>query len=298
MQRHVWNWMVLLLLAVAASACVPDGGTAEGTQEANAQGVEVAQIATVTPIPTAPAAARPTYTVERGTVQEVLEFSGRWLPRDQMQLSFEIAGTIQQVNVQRGDTVTVGELLASYQTTELENQLASANLSLQTAILNLQSGGTQDSQSVVSAQFQLANSQLSLQNTVQSAPWSSLESARLQLESAQIALDNAQRNYDDAVSHPENPASAVDGAYQSLVSAQISLENAQIGYWSAAQSYNNHLIQVQQAENTVLQNEISLQEAQSGTGADPSQLQAVYSAQLQVDQIVAQIAQSSLYAAD
>ncbi len=292
------HYAALFLLILTMTACVPDGGgsTPDGTQEADAQGAEVAQSATVTPIPTAPAAARPTYTVQRGTVQETLEFSGRWLPRDQMQLSFEIAGTVQQVNVQRGDTVTTGELLASFQTTELENQLASANLSLQTAILNLQSGGTQDSETVVDAQFQLANSRLSLENTIQSAPWSSLESARLSLESAQLALENAQRAYDDAVSRPENPASAVDGAYQNLLSAQIQLESAQVSYWSAAQSYNNHLLTVQQSENTVLQNELNLSEVQSGAGADPAQLQAVYSAQLDVDQIVAQIAQSSLYA--
>jgi HlyD family secretion protein len=186
--------------------------------------------------------------------------------------------------------------LASYDTTELENQLANANISLQTAILNLQSGGENSGQSVVDAQFALANANLSLENTVNSAPWASLESARLSLESAQRGLDEAQRSYDDAVSHPENPASAVDGAYQALLNAQSQLESAQIGYWSAAQSYNNYMFTIQQSENSVLQNEINLQDAQSGTGADPAQLQSVYSAQLSVDQIVAQIAEASLYA--
>jgi multidrug efflux pump subunit AcrA (membrane-fusion protein) len=294
MQRNVLSWMALLLLMIIVGACEPANNTGEGTAEADSQAV--AQVATVTPIPTAPAAARPTYTVERGEVSDIMEFSGRWLPRDQMQLSFAINGTIEQVNVQRGDTVTVGQLLASYDTTDLENQLANANITLQTAILNLQSGGDQSGQSVVDAQFQLANSNLTLQNTINSAPWASLETARISLEDAQRGLEQAQRNYDDAVSHPENPASAVDSAYQGLLDAQSRLESAQIGYWSAAQSYNNHLYSVQQQENSVLQSEINLQEAQSGTGADPTQLQAVYSAQLSVDQIAAQIAEASLYA--
>jgi multidrug resistance efflux pump len=277
-------------MLILLTACVPDAATT-GTPQAAAQ-----TAATVTPIPTAPAAARPTYTVQRGTVQETLEFSGRWLPRDQLQLSFEISGTIRAVNVQRGDTVTTGQLLADFQITELENSLASANLELQTAILNLQNGGTQDSQSVVDAQFAVANSQLTLQNTILSAPWTALENARLGLESAQIALANAQRAYDDAVSRPENPASVVDSAYQAVQNAEIQLQTAQNSYWSAAQSYSSHLIQVQQQENVVLQSEINLEEAQSGAGASPTQLQSVYSAQLRVDQIAAQIEQSSLYA--
>jgi multidrug efflux pump subunit AcrA (membrane-fusion protein) len=294
MHRNVRSWIALLMLIIVASACVPDTPTGDGTAEADAQGAE--DVATVTPIPTAPAAARPTYTVVRGNVEDRMEFSGRWLPRDQMQISFAINGTVEQVNVQRGDTVTAGQLLASYDTTDLENQLANANIQLQTAILNLQSGGENSGQSVVDAQFSLANANLSLENTINSAPWASLESARLTLESAERGLDEAQRNYDDAVSHPENPASAVDSAYQGLLNAQSQLESAQIGYWSAAQSYNNHLYSVQQQENAVLQNEINLQEAQSGTGADPAQLQSVYSAQLSVDEIVAQIAEASLYA--
>jgi multidrug efflux pump subunit AcrA (membrane-fusion protein) len=106
--------MILLL-----SACAGDSETdGQKTQP------------TVTSIPTAPAAARPTYIVQRGTVQETLAFTGRWMPRDQTQLTFEVNGSIRSVNVQRGDTVSAGELLADFQITDLENQLATALLNL------------------------------------------------------------------------------------------------------------------------------------------------------------------------
>ena len=62
-----------LLLMVIATACTGSGGDSAAEAEP-----------TVTPIPTAPAAAKPTYVVQRGTVQEILAFSGRWQPRDQM----------------------------------------------------------------------------------------------------------------------------------------------------------------------------------------------------------------------
>src|SRR5262245_43201690 len=122
---------------MAVGACVPLENNENPAQQPQVE-------PTVTPIPTAPAAARTTYKVERGTVQESLEFRGRWLPRDQIQLAFEVAGTVRRVPVQRDDTVTVGTLLADLQIDDLENTLASQELQLKTAQQNLASGGDND----------------------------------------------------------------------------------------------------------------------------------------------------------
>ncbi|HLA43224.1 MAG TPA: biotin/lipoyl-binding protein, partial [Aggregatilineales bacterium] len=122
MRKPVLTWLVfiILLVSVLMSACA----NADGEAPAN-------QVATATPIPTAPAVARPTYIVERGTVQDSLEFTGRWQPRDQLNLSFEIAGQVRRVEVRRGDQVSAGQLLADYEITSLENQLAQAQLDLE-----------------------------------------------------------------------------------------------------------------------------------------------------------------------
>src|SRR6266568_867635 len=117
---------VMALLAVIVSSCT---GNVAGTGQQ--------QLPTSTPIPTAPAVARPTYIVQRGDVQNILEFSGRWQPRDQIQLSFPVAGTVRRVTVKRGDAVKAGDLLADFQIQNLEDQLASAKLSLETAKANL-----------------------------------------------------------------------------------------------------------------------------------------------------------------
>src|SRR5687767_1957230 len=141
-----------------------------------ARGGPTAQIeATSTPIPTAPAVARPTYVVQRGDVQEIFEFTGRWQPRDQMQLSFEVNGTVRRVNVQRGDTVAAGDLLADLQIDDLEGQLASAELELETALANLNSGEAGELDSVTSAQISLANERLALDNANANSPWPRLE---------------------------------------------------------------------------------------------------------------------------
>lgn len=275
----------LIILTIAAFLI---GACASSPQ---AQSIE----ATVTPIPTLPALSRPTYTVQRGTVQETLEFTGRWLPRDQAELAFEISGTIHNVNVRTGDAVSTGDLLADFQIRDLESQLASAQLNLDSAErrLNDSDGGAQ---SIIDAQFALADANISLESSQNNAPWTSLESARLQLEQAERQLEDAQRSYDNTVSNPANPVSSIDGAYQSLQQAKEGLLSAQNSYYSAAQNYNQHGYQVQSAENAVTQRELALTDATEGSGIDPDLVQAVQEAQLNVDKIKEDIALSSLYA--
>jgi multidrug efflux pump subunit AcrA (membrane-fusion protein) len=284
MRRPVFA--VLLILVLAAAACSTSQPSVGAPAAQNAA-------PTSTPIPTAPAVAQPTYLVQRGDVQDILEFSGRWQSRDQLSLAFEVAGAVRRVNVKRGDTVTAGELLSDLQITDLENQLASAQLNLESAQTSLQQGST-TTVSLSDAEVGLANARLSLDKTKEGSPWTNLVSARIGLQNAQNALDNAQRAYDDAISHPEQPASAADNAYQALQSAKLNLKTAQNNYDSAAQNFANYQYGIKQAENAVIQAELTLQQAQQG-GGDVSKIEAVRSAQLSVDQIKAKIANSSLY---
>jgi multidrug efflux pump subunit AcrA (membrane-fusion protein) len=277
---------VLLLALLLAGACAPLDTVNPAQQPAAAP--------TVTPFPTAPAAARTTYVVQRGTVQELLEFRGRWLPRDQIQLSFELAGTVRQVAIQRDDTVNVGTLLADLQIDDLENQLAQQQLQLQTAQQNLASGGDNDENSVTSAQFALANARLQLQGSRATLPWTTVQDALQRYEQAQRDVENAQRSYDDLVSRPDTPATQVDNAYEALLKARENVTTTQRAYQQSAAQYYSQTIQLQQQENQVLQNELNLQEALIG-GGNPELVQAVQQAQLAVDQTQERIRQSSLF---
>ena len=286
MVKFEMKWVVWLsILAAFLSACGSDAAS-RGSGAAP----------TITPIPTSPAAVRPVYTVQRGTVQQTLVFTGRWLPRDQAQLGFEIAGTVRGVYVRRGDTVQAGDLLADFDTTDLEAQLDSAELDLQTAINRLESGSEGSAQSVLDAQFALAGSRLSLENQETTSPWTSLENAQLGMERAQNSLEDAQRAYDDVVSRPDSAPSAVDAAWQRVRDAQIGLDEAQNNYYAAAQSFNSHMISVEQQENAVLHDELALQSALAGTGADPDLVRNVLQAQFNFDQIQAKIDRASLRA--
>ncbi len=259
-------------------------------------GASLLQDPTETPIPTAPAAANPTYVVQRGTVQEVLAFSGRWMPRDQMELSFEVAGTIRRVNVARGDTVQAGDLLADFDTRDLESQLASAQLDLETAIASMESGEEGSVGSIESAMFSLASANLTMKDRLESAPWVSLENARRGIEDARIRLEDAKRAYDDAISDPGASASAVNSAYQQVRDAERGIRDAELNYFNAAQSYNSYVNSLKQQENNVLRAEMDLVDAMEGAGVDANALKSVKSAQMRIDEIKAEIALSSLFA--
>lgn len=286
MRRSFSLLLLALLAAFALTACASTDEVVPAEQA----------VPTSTPIPTAQAVARPTVVVQRGNVEDTLEFSGRWLPRDQFELSFEVGGSVRSVNVRRDDSVTAGQLIADLQIDDLERQLTSQQLSLETAELSLTSGTDSTLDSVTSAEIQLANAKLNLEAAQNNRPWTSVASAELNLQDAQRNLDNAQRAYDDAISRSDSSASVTTQAWQNLEAAKRNLRSSELSYSSAAQSYNNNDYNIKQLENAVIQAEINLENARAGGGNDPQAVQNVRSIQLQIDQINEQIRQSSLYA--
>ena len=214
--------LIFALFCAALAGCsLPDTSSTQGQQMQP------------TPIPTTAASARPTFTVQRGTVEQLLEFSGRWLPRDQQQLSFEVAGNVRAVNVRAGDTVRTGDVLADYQIEELEEQLANAELQLETAQLNLAESAEGGGDSVTDAAYTLASANLSLEGAREGVPWTNTASASAGIIIAERNLEDARRAYDEAISRPDSSASAVDNARNAVISAEEALANAWRNYYSA-----------------------------------------------------------------
>jgi len=238
-----------------------------------------------------------TYVAQRGAVQNIFAFSGTWLPRDQQVLFFDIPGTIQSVNVQPNSTVSAGTVLVDYGIADLQFQLDQAESSLLAAqesqVIEDNTGG------ILDAQLGLANARLGLQQTYDAIPFTGINAAQLGLQSAQDALEAAQRNYNNVIGDPTNSPGAIDGAYESLRSAQQALESAQNSYWGAAQGFNLYDYNIIGAENNLLITELRYQETlqevlqQTGTSEVDEVIQEL---QTQVDELTAQIAQSSLIA--
>jgi HlyD family secretion protein len=156
-------WLLLLFLA----ACNTDG----------------ARI-TPTPFPTPVIPEKPTFVVQRGTVSNTLEFRGRVSPVTEKELFFETDGYVQKVLVAQGDVVSAGAVLAELEIGDLENQLAQATVSLQTAELKLRQAETENADALAEARINLQNAELRLSQAEQ-------ENADA-LSEAQVALENAQ----------------------------------------------------------------------------------------------------------
>ncbi len=77
--------------------------------------------------------------VGTGTAVATLASVGTVTPVNQADLSFAVAGTVGDVNVTVGQQVTAGEVVASLETTPLENAIVAANASLASAQATLAS---------------------------------------------------------------------------------------------------------------------------------------------------------------
>src|SRR5260221_11851017 len=98
MIRSVSRAIIVTFIGLAAASCngaLPGGGGGNAGQA----------VPTSTPIPTIPAIAKPTYLVQRGDVQTILDFTGRCKPRTQNALSFSIARPLRPVPANRGASV-------------------------------------------------------------------------------------------------------------------------------------------------------------------------------------------------
>lgn len=108
-------------MAGALAACA---SSADGKDRRGATGAEP------TPIPTAAAAARPTYTVTRGEVAKDVTFGARVAPSLVQSLAFAQDGVVSQTYVREGQAVQAGDLIAELDTAELDAQLVLARSAL------------------------------------------------------------------------------------------------------------------------------------------------------------------------
>ncbi len=185
--------------------------------------------ATPTAVPTPVISEKPTYTVQRGTVTQVVNLTGRVMPSKQQDLSFATSGYVKEVFFKQGDAVKAGDVIARldglerYQADIASAQLAldQANADLETLKENAPLTAAQDYLKMVQAKADLDKAQanrLVLNYPRVSDP---LEFKKLQqdVDLARKAVDAAQTAYNAA---PEDV-----GRLNALLSAQAALKLAQ-----------------------------------------------------------------------
>ncbi len=223
--------LVIVLCGIVLSACSRPTSTAETTPQvaptlaatsATGSGLgSMSSIGAPTAAPTTEptANAAQTYTVRRGTVEDLLTFSGQVAPM-QATIAFTLDGIVAKLHVQPGQTIQKGDLVAELDTGDLATQLRTARLAYEQNQRNLDRA-TQSSQLVVKqAELDLETAQQTLAEL--KAPPSSVV-----LTEAQTAVRQAEANL---ASIRNNASQTKNAAKASLDQTVQNLQTLQADY--------------------------------------------------------------------
>ena len=162
-----------------------------------------------TPIPTAVAAARPTYEVDRGEVIYEIVFPGRIAAVVEQALVFSLDGIVSQVYVQRGQRVQAGDPVADLDISTWEAELVLAQSALAIAQAQLDSSQREISLARQRAEMRRDLAQLDLDFALAQAGANPTSEQQYQNDRLTVLLELAQLDVDelDTTVDPELAAS-------------------------------------------------------------------------------------------
>lgn len=203
-----------------------------------------------------------TVVVERTDLNTSIETSGTIAPAQSMTLVFGTSGIVSAVNVEVGDTVAAGDILAQIDTSDLEYQIRLKEQSLivqQTSYDDLVAPPTDEQIAQAQASLTSAQSQLvQAQNSLNSAPNNTTINCS-NVNERQSTLEDARADWDDYV----REGYEMDAAFQPNAesTAGTALEDSQRAYDVA----------VAQCNNTTPVNQYELQVASAQASVDQAQ---------------------------
>jgi len=262
--RKWLNFAIVLLLCLAiagATACSPGGGDQD---KVNVQPV----------------------TVERADFTVSVTGSGSLEASQETSLSFGSGGTVDKIHVDEGDQVTRGQILASLETTSLEQSVRTAEQAVETA-----------EQIVETSEHSVTAAELTVEARQQSvaAAELTLAAGELAVKAAGIDLELAQNSYHQLTTpYPYTSlAFALPDSLEQVRNAQQDIKEAQEELRKATQGEPYSMSEVTLKLKTAQE---SLTEAENklafglGEGVKPSNIDywTLRTAQLQIDK--AQIA--------
>ena len=247
--------------------------------------------ATPTPIPTPIVAEKPTYTVQRGTVENIFQFTGRVSPVKEEQLAFKSAGFVKNVYFERSAAIKKGDLIAELDIEGLTNTLAQAQIALEKSQVSLQEAQQANQRQIAQGKINLEIKKIRLDKAKEQNPSLNTQITQLRLNEAQAAVQQAQANYDRISWQPGIEATA---AARNLQSATTAYEIAKTNYEIALQTERGY-----QFDLDAMQKEYDLavlQQSWLEEGVDPNLKKAVEQAQLTVDRSKGQIEATQIIA--
>lgn len=165
--------------------------------------------------------------VQKRTITEIVNASGKIYPEDEVKVSPDISGVITELNVQEGDTVKTGQLLAR----------------IDPDVYNIQR--SQAASGVAQTQAQVSSSQAQV-NNAQAA----LDALDAQMVQAQKAYDRSKKLFDEKVI-----------SRSEMDVAESTLRSAKANYNAAVQGIRGSEANVKSARANVQTAQASLQKA-------------------------------------
>jgi RND family efflux transporter MFP subunit len=235
--------------------------------------------------------------IASSNADDVISLSGNVVPSEQASVSFKLAGVIDEVYVNAGDTVKKGDKLASLKNSDYQLQLDAANASVAGANAQAETAGAGISAAQAQAdgaQAQIKTAQASLDAAIAARDTaqlqidteipSKIEQAKQQLDLTQTNYDNIVKLYNSGVAtknqydeictklevDKQTYQQALDAktvAESQLKSAQAQIDAATSTKQAAESTYNAAIAQVNAAKSTT-------SAANAQTGAANAQKQA------------------------
>ena len=133
--------------------------------------------------------------VTQATLSSVVESSGSVIPKSKITLAFGTSGVVTKVNVQVGDQVKKGDVLAELDTTDLELAIAQAEQEYLNVQATYSMTVTPDPNSVAAAELAVSNAAASYKLAQQKYAVNKTDQVMISCNN----LDNAKQSYDDAL---------------------------------------------------------------------------------------------------
>lgn len=207
-----------------------------------------------------------TVAVTRGSITATVDGSGTVAAAQELDLNFQTSGTVTEILVQEGDTVTAGQPLAKIDNRDLESQVASAQASLDSAKAQLAQAeqGSATSQEIAAQEASVRNAEASLKQTKQGS------STAADVADAQASLRSAEA---DLAALKDPSAADVSAAELKVQQAQNTLQSTRTSY---SASKTNAELALQQSTDALTKAQSAYATAKSNweyveeTGADPT----------------------------
>jgi len=174
--------------------------------------------------PRAAAPSRETVTVERGTVVATVTATGEAASAADIALQFESAGLVTRVNVEPGDTVAAGDILARVDDTLARQQVSAAQSSLAQALASEQT-----------AELSAGDAEQGLARARESARASN-DALATSVRQARETLADAERQWSEACLQPTAAGCPNPAAASAVLVAESGVASAQVAYDAAVRT--------------------------------------------------------------